>query len=124
MSSSTTPIADAIRSKITQSLAPTHLEVQNDSQQHAHHVAMKGATSRETHFRVTVVSDAFKAKPQPARHRMVYALLKEELDKEGGVHALQLKTQTVDEERRLAEREREEEAQKKGEKIADVEQLS
>ena len=85
---------------------------------------MKGATSRETHFRVTVVSDAFKAKPQPARHRMVYALLKEELDKEGGVHALQLKTQTVDEERRLAEREREEEAQKKGEKIADVEQLS
>ena len=36
---------------------------------------------------------------QPARHRMVYALLKEEMAKEGGIHALQLRTRTPDEER-------------------------
>lgn len=29
---------------------------------------------------------------------MVYALLKEELEKEGGIHALQLKTRTPEEE--------------------------
>lgn len=34
---------------------------------------------------------------QPARHRMVYGLLKEELDREGGIHALQLRTKTPEE---------------------------
>lgn len=34
---------------------------------------------------------------QPARHRMVYALLKDELAMEGGIHALQLRTRTVEE---------------------------
>ena len=65
---------------------------------HAHHKAMQGSTSRETHFRIVITSDAFRSKMQPARHRMVYALLKEELEKEGGVHALQLKTRTPEEE--------------------------
>lgn len=37
-----------------------------------------------------------------ARHKMVYTLLKEEMEKEGGIHALQLKTQTPEE----AEKER------------------
>lgn len=36
---------------------------------------------------------------------MVYALLKEEMAKEGGIHALQLKTKTPEEEERLKERE-------------------
>jgi BolA-like protein 1 len=34
----------------------------------------------------------------PARHRMVYGLLKDEMAAEGGIHALQLRTRTVDEE--------------------------
>ena len=37
---------------------------------------------------------------QPARHRMVYALLKEEMGREGGIHALQLRTKTPAEEQR------------------------
>ena len=45
-----------------------------------------------------MTSDAFKGKMQPARHRMVYGLLKEEMDRAGGIHALQLKTQTSEEE--------------------------
>lgn len=49
---------------------------------------------------------------------MVYALLKEELERAGGIHALQLRTRTPEEEAKL-------EAQGKadrGEHVADVEQ--
>jgi hypothetical protein len=53
---------------------------------------------------VTIISDAFESKMQPARHRMVYALLKEEMAKEGGIHALQLKTKTPAEEKREKEK--------------------
>lgn len=52
---------------------------------------------------VTIVSNVFgdeKYKRQPARHRLVYALLREEMAREGGIHALQLKTQTPAEEAR------------------------
>ncbi|MCJ1357027.1 MAG: hypothetical protein MMC33_007023 [Icmadophila ericetorum] len=97
---SMTPIEDAVRQKLTTSLSPTTLEIHNDSHLHAHHKAMVGNTSRETHFRLVITSDAFKAKMQPARHRIVYALLKEELEREGGIHALQLKTKTPEEEQR------------------------
>ena len=69
---------------------------------------MAGNTSQETHFRVVITSEAFKSKMQPARHRMVYALLKEEMAREGGIHALQLRTRTPEEEQRQLEREREE----------------
>lgn len=80
MSSSMTPLEDALRAKvrspcvhcialhsfvlisqcaminirphqITQELKPTALEIFNDSHKHAHHKAMAGSTSRETHFR-------------------------------------------------------------------------
>jgi len=77
---------------------------------------MAGNTSQETHFRVVITSEAFKSKMQPARHRMVYALLKEEMAKEGGIHALQLRTRTPEEEQRQIEREKPE----KGEPIAGI----
>ena len=35
-----------------------------------------------------------------ARHRMVYALLRDEMAIEGGIHALQLKTLTPEEEQK------------------------
>lgn len=54
---------------------------------------------------VTITSPAFQSKMQPARHRLVYALLKEEMSREGGIHALQLKTRTPEEEQREKERE-------------------
>jgi BolA protein len=82
---------------------------------------MEGSVSKETHFQfvplptaymseclisrsVTIVSDSFESKMQPARHRMVYALFKEEMAREGGLHALQLKTKTPAEEQREKER--------------------
>ncbi len=58
-----------------------------------------------TIVRVVITSNAFKSKMQPARHRMVYGLLKDEMAREGGIHALQLKTLTVEEEQRQRARE-------------------
>ncbi|KAI5858843.1 bola-like protein [Tricharina praecox] len=105
---STTPLEDAIRSKLTASLAPRTLEIWNDSHKHAHHSAMRGvADKKETHFRVVVSSAQFKGQPQIARHRAVNALLKEELEREGGIHALQMRTLTLEEEDRLLEKARE-----------------
>ncbi|KAI9681989.1 MAG: hypothetical protein M1817_000043 [Caeruleum heppii] len=100
---------DAIRAKLTEALKPSALEISNDSHQHAHHKAMIGNTSPETHFRVVITSEAFRSKMQPARHRMVYSLLKEEMQRAGGIHALQLRTQTLEEEQRYRAREAEEE---------------
>ncbi|KAK3329472.1 bola domain-containing protein [Apodospora peruviana] len=97
-SSSQTPVEDVIREKITAVLKPSTLEIHNDSHLHAHHKAMEGSTSRETHFRLIITSDEFRSKRQPARHRLVYGLLKEEMDQEGGIHALQLRTLTPEEE--------------------------
>ncbi|KAK6811917.1 hypothetical protein RU639_012398 [Aspergillus parasiticus] len=101
---SNTPVEDTIREKITTAFSPSNLIIRNDSHLHAHHAPMQGSTSKETHFHVTITSESFKSKMQPARHRMVYALLKEEMDREGGIHALQLRTRTPEEEQREKER--------------------
>ncbi|KAJ5481129.1 BolA-like protein [Penicillium diatomitis] len=119
---STTPMEDLMRDKLTHAFTPSTLVIRNDSHLHAHHSAMQGSTSKETHFQyvqispgnlnrqamssivVTIVSNAFESKMQPARHRMVYALLKDEMARDGGIHALQLKTKTPAEEQREKER--------------------
>lgn len=92
-------------------MSPLTLEIYNDSGMHAHHKAMKGVTSRETHFRLVITAEAFRSKMQPARHRMIYALLKEELEREGGIHALQLRTRTPEEEAIQMKRDLEEKGQ-------------
>ncbi|KAJ9602516.1 BolA domain UV induced protein Uvi31 [Cladophialophora chaetospira] len=96
-STSSTPVEDTIRRKVTEALSPTNLTVRNDSHLHSHHKAMVGSTSKETHFFLDITSPQFVSKPQPARHRMIYALLKDELEREGGIHALQLRTKTPEE---------------------------
>jgi len=79
-------IAETIQSKLTAGLSPAHLEVINES---GNHNVPKGS---ESHFKVVVVSPAFEGRPVLHRHRMVYALLAEELS--GAVHALALHTYT------------------------------
>lgn len=39
------------QTQITAAFNPQTLEIYNDSHLHAHHKAMQGSTSRETHFR-------------------------------------------------------------------------
>jgi len=102
---SNTPVEDAIREKLTSSFSPSTLTIRNDSHHHAHHSPMQGVTSKETHFHVTITSTVFQSKTQPTRHRMVYALLKDEMSRGGGIHALQLQTRTPEEEERRSQNE-------------------
>lgn len=79
---------------------------------------MEGNESKETHFRLVITSEAFsEMKTQIARHRIVHRLLKEEMDRPGGIHALQLRTRAPKEEEAQLAREKKEQ----GELIADVE---
>ncbi|KAI8385751.1 bola protein [Blakeslea trispora] len=88
------PIQLSIEDKITEALQPSILETINESHLHAHHAAMKGNTNKETHFKVTVVSEAFQGKSLMQRHRLIYNLLSDELQHQG-LHALTLKTKTL-----------------------------
>lgn len=76
-------LREALERKLRAALAPTALEIHDDSHEHAGHGA-SGA-----HVRVVVVSAAFAGKSSLQRHRMVNELLKEELAS-GAVHALQI----------------------------------
>ncbi len=75
--------------ELTQSFQPLHLQVVNES--HGHSVA----PGSETHFKVTLVSEAFEGCRSVKRHQMVYACLAEAL--QNGVHALALHTFTSQE---------------------------
>ncbi|GGH31327.1 BolA family transcriptional regulator [Alsobacter metallidurans] len=79
-------IKDAITSKLTQALSPVELTVIDESDHHRGHGGWR--EGGETHFNVKVVSDAFAGKSRVERHRMVNALLADELA--GRVHALAL----------------------------------
>lgn len=80
------PVQQVIERKLMKALNPAHLCVENES---TGHNVPKGS---ETHFRVTVVSDAFEGKSLVQQHSLVYDALKEEL--KTGVHALAIETQT------------------------------
>ena len=75
---------DVISEKLTEAFAPHSLKVEDESHRHEGHAGHR--PGGQTHFRVYIVSDAFKGKSRIERHRMVNALLAGELA--DGVHAL------------------------------------
>lgn len=77
-------VEQTIREKLTAAFAPQVLQVVNESHQHAGHAGSPG--TGESHFAVRVVSPAFAGKSRLERHRMVNAVLAEELS--GKIHAL------------------------------------
>ena len=85
------PLAAEIRAAIERELAPTSIEVFDDSARHAGH-----AGAREGgHFRVTLVSAAFQGRSQLERHRMVYAAVASLMGR--GIHALNIVARTPEE---------------------------
>ncbi|MCY4264392.1 MAG: BolA family transcriptional regulator [Gammaproteobacteria bacterium] len=74
-------VAEVIRKKITEDFAPSVLEVENESHRHS-------GPATESHFKLTVVAEAFIGLSRVKRHQAVYGLLKEQL--QNGVHALAL----------------------------------
>ena len=73
-----------IAEKLTAAFAPQGLDVADESHQHEGHSGHR--PGGQTHFRVTIVSEAFRGKSRIERHRMINQTLSSELA--GGVHAL------------------------------------
>ncbi len=86
-------VADTIRSKLSDSLSPGSLVIEDESAQHAGHAGAR--PGGESHFRVTIVSASFTGQSRVERQRMVYGILAQELA--GPVHALALVTHTPEE---------------------------
>ena len=75
---------EIISNKLQEAFTPESLQVVDESHLHEGHAGHR--PSGETHFRVYIVSSAFKGKSRVERHRMVNETLAAEL--KGGVHAL------------------------------------
>jgi BolA family transcriptional regulator, general stress-responsive regulator len=75
---------DLITEKLHKAFAPESLHVEDESHQHASHAGHR--PGGETHYRVYIVSEAFRGKSRLQRHRMINDTLASELS--GGVHAL------------------------------------
>jgi BolA family transcriptional regulator, general stress-responsive regulator len=80
-------IAEALRKKLSAALAPTRLEIIDESDRHAGHAGSRD--TGETHFNVVIASDAFAGMGRVQRQRLVYAAVAEELA--GPVHALSVR---------------------------------
>jgi BolA family transcriptional regulator, general stress-responsive regulator len=76
--------SDLITEKLRNAFAPESLRVEDESHRHEGHAGSR--PGGETHFRLYIVSEAFRGKSRIERHRMINATLAGELA--GGVHAL------------------------------------
>jgi len=81
-------VAEIINKKLTESLSPTLLDINDDSHKHAGHAGAR--PEGESHFSVTIVSKNFEGKSRIQRQRMVYKALSKEMT--GIIHALALQT--------------------------------
>jgi BolA family transcriptional regulator, general stress-responsive regulator len=77
-------ITQAIRARLTAALAPTRLDLVDDSARHAGHAGAR--PEGESHFRVTIVADAFRERSRIDRQRMVFAALGDLMRRD--IHAL------------------------------------
>lgn len=89
-------VAETIRAKLTAGLQPARLDIVDESHRHAGHAGAR--PQGESHFKVTIVAEAFTGQSRVARQRLVYALLAGELRTD--VHALSLTTLTPAEDER------------------------
>ena len=78
---------DVITEKLRNAFAPESLDVEDESHRHEGHAGHR--PGGETHFRLYIVSEAFRGKSRIERHRMINATLAGELA--GGVHALAIR---------------------------------
>ena len=84
--------SERIRERLQAALAPTVLEVKDESHLHAGHA---GARSGKGHFRVTIVSERFAGLPLLKRHRLVYDALADLM--ESDIHALAIHARAPEE---------------------------
>ena len=77
-------VAELITRKLTEAFGPQSLRVEDESHRHEGHAGHR--PGGESHFRVYIVSEAFRGKSRVERHRLINTALSGELA--GGVHAL------------------------------------
>ena len=80
--------AEALHQRLSELLAPSQLEVIDESAAHAGHAG--AAPGGGTHFRVRIASPRFAGQSAVARHRLVYDSVRDFLDR--GLHALAIET--------------------------------
>lgn len=81
--------AEALQRRLAELLAPTRLEVLDESGAHAGHAGADGS-GFGTHFRVRIASPLFAGRSRVACHRLVYDALQDFVDR--GLHALAIET--------------------------------
>ena len=79
-------MAERMRAKLTEALAPLEMEIQDDSESHRGHGGYRDGG--ETHFNVRIRSAAFDGLNRVARQRLVHRIVAAELEER--VHALSL----------------------------------
>ena len=77
--------AAAMEQRLREQLAPTTVQVLDESAAHAGHAGANG-TGAGTHFRVRNASPRLDDLPRVQRHRLVYDALQEFIDR--GAHAI------------------------------------
>jgi BolA protein len=93
--------AQRIEDILTASFPPETFELRDESARHAGHAGRMGLPAdAETHFHVTLVSDAFAGVSRVERSRRVHDLLAAEFST--GLHALSLTLRTTAEARNIA----------------------
>ena len=81
--------AEALHRRLEEQLAPTRLEVLDESGLHEGHAGADG-TGFGTHFRVRIASPRFAGRSRVACHRLVYDALQDFVAR--GLHALAIET--------------------------------
>ncbi len=84
-------VTAAIRERLTTALAPTRLELVDNSARHAGHAGAR--PQGESHFRLTIVAAAFAGKSRVERQRMVFAALGDLMRSD--IHALSITALTA-----------------------------
>ena len=86
MESKAVTVQQTIETKLRDALAPSHLQVINESYMHS------VPPGSESHFKLVVVADSFAGVPRVRRHQTVNGILRDELA--GPLHALSMETLT------------------------------
>lgn len=80
-------VTDEMRERLTAALAPTRLEIRDDSESHRGHAGFQ--EGGESHFHITIAADSLSNLSRIARHRAIHDALGRELM--ARIHALELK---------------------------------
>jgi BolA protein len=88
------PVADAIRQRLAAALAPSRLDLIDESALHAGHAGARA--EGESHFRLLIVAATFAGKSRLERQRMVFAALGDLMRTD--IHAMSIAALTPQEE--------------------------